>query len=143
MTAHDGPAPDAAGTSRQPTRAQEPFAPPSVPGFREHHVPPTKPGRHDSQQSWPSADALRFTPHAEAPGREAGVALALAIVGALIGLAVGWGLPLSIVALVLAMRVRRRPGRSRLMATWSIALVLVSAIASGAWLAYSLVVLFG
>jgi hypothetical protein len=67
----------------------------------------------------------------------------LSILGALVGLVIGWGFPLSIVGLVLALRSRREPGPSRTLSTWSIALAVVSALASVGWLAYSVVVLLG
>jgi hypothetical protein len=63
----------------------------------------------------------------------------LSILGALIGLAIGWGFPLSIVGLVLALRSRREPGVSRAVSTWSIVLAAVSGLASVGWLAYSVV----
>jgi hypothetical protein len=119
---------------RTPPPAQA-FAPPSNPAFGQG-VPPT--GR-PQQAAWPSAGQVAFTPHA-APSRGVPAAgLVLAIVGAIIGLAVGWGFPLSAVALVLALIGRRRAGASRGITAWTIGLVVLSALASVGWLVYSIV----
>jgi hypothetical protein len=111
------------------------FASPSNPAFGQAVPPAGRP----QQAAWPSAGQVAFTPHA-APSRGVSVAgLVLAIVGAIIGLAVGWGFPLSAVALVLALIGRRRAGASRGITAWTIGLVVLSALASVGWLVYSIV----
>lgn len=118
-----------------------PFVAPSNPGF----APPpqgtsaTVPG--PTPAPWPGVGTVPFTPHRRSASRTAVVGLVLSAVGALIGLAVGWGFPLSIIGLVLAVRARREPGPSRSLGRWSIVLAVVSGLASVAWLSYSLVVL--
>jgi hypothetical protein len=84
-----------------------------------------------------------FTPHRDAATRGATWALVLGIVGSVVGLAIGWGFPLSIASLVLAVPARRVPGSSRTVATWSIGLVVLSGFASVAWLIYSIISLVG
>ncbi|RWZ49952.1 hypothetical protein ELQ90_11440 [Labedella phragmitis] len=127
--------------------ASQPFAAPSNPGFAP---PPAggQPAGHPAGpqfaappagQPWPVAGSVPFTPHRRSATRSAVAGLVLSILGALIGLAIGWGFPLSIIGLVLALRNRREPGASRTISTWSIVLAAVSGLASVGWLAYSLV----
>jgi hypothetical protein len=66
-----------------------------------------------------------------------------AIAGAVVGIGIGWGFPLSLVGLVLGLRARRRGRPWRVLGTWVIALAVVSGIASLAWLGYSVVYLLG
>lgn len=122
----------------------DPFVPPSNPAFGAPR-PPQQGGSPygASQPPWPSAGSVAFTPSTGAPTGAAVTALVLAILGALVGLAIGWGFPLSVVALVLALRARATSGSSRTLSTWSIVLVVVSALASIAWLVYSAVYILG
>jgi hypothetical protein len=136
----------AGGASVAPS--QPGFAPPSDPGFAPPSDPgfaaPSQPGFRPPSQPGPGlphAGSVPFTPHGQRSSGAAVAALVLSIAGAVLGLAIGWGFPLSIVALVLALRARRAPGPSRTLSRWSIALVVVSAVASVAWLVYSLVTL--
>ena len=136
------------GNQPQPPNAQQPqhsqqwtsppagaFAPPSNPGFGEGTSPTGPP----QPAAWPSAGRVAFTPHAGPSRGIAVTALVLAIVGAVLGLAIGWGFPLSALALVLGLTGRRRTGSSRRLAAWTIALVVLSAVASLGWLVYSVV----
>jgi hypothetical protein len=87
------------------------------------------------------AGTVPFTPHRRSASGTAVAGLVLSILGALIGLAIGWGFPLSIIGLVLALRSRREPGVSHATSTWSIVLAAVSGLASVGWLTYSVVYL--
>ena len=127
---------------------QRPFAPPSNPGFRDPSSPPvgangSVPPGAAPNASWPSAGTVPFTPHSGARSGRSVAALVIAIVGAVLGLAIGWGLPLSVVALVLVLSSSGGARASRRVRTWTIVLCAVSAAASAAWLAYSIVTLLG
>ncbi len=131
---------DSQQPAQRPSSASPPnpsFAPPSSPGF----APPPAAGAAPAPGSWPAAGAVPFTPHGRTTGGTAVAALVLSIVGAVIGLLVGWGFPASIIGLVLARRARREPGSSRALPAWSVALAVVSGLGSVGWLAYSLVVI--
>ncbi|RWZ64384.1 hypothetical protein ELQ92_06335 [Labedella populi] len=128
-------------SSEQPPSDAPSFAAPSEPGFAPG-PPHAANGRGtfgDPAAGWPAAGTVPFTPHRRSASRTAIAAFVLSIVGALVGLAIGWGFPLSIAGLVLALRGRRGPGPSRTLATWSIVLAAVSGLSSVGWLAYSLV----
>jgi len=67
----------------------------------------------------------------------AGWALAIAIVGLLVSLFVGWGFPIGLVAVVSAILALRRPLESRAVAVWAIALGVLSVVYSAGWLLYA------
>ena len=62
----------------------------------------------------------------------------LALLGLVVGsLFVGWGFPLGMVAIALAIVALRRPFESRGLAVWAIMLGAVSIVYSIGWLAYA------
>lgn len=67
----------------------------------------------------------------------AGWALGVAIVGLLLSLFVGWGLPLGLVAIVTAILALRRPWESRAIAVWALVLGGVSVLYSAGWLLWA------
>lgn len=64
-------------------------------------------------------------------------ALIFAVLGLVVALFVGWGFPLGIVAIVLAVVALRRPLESRGLAVWAIVLGAVSIVYSIGWLVYA------
>ena len=62
---------------------------------------------------------------------------AIAIVGLLVSLFVGWGFPIGLVAVVSAILALRRPLESRAVAVWAIALGVLSIVYSAGWLLYA------
>lgn len=93
-------------------------------------VAPPEPG--SAEHSAATAEWLRPAPRT-ARGA-AGWALGFAIVGLLVSLVVGWGFPLGLVAVILAVVALRRPFESRSAAVWAITLGGVSILYSGGWL---------
>lgn len=67
----------------------------------------------------------------------AGWALAFAVVGLLVSLFVGWGIPIGLVAVVCAIIALRRPLENRAIAVWAIALGTLSILYSAGWLLYT------
>lgn len=127
------PEPQHATSEGAPNPAGDPFVAPSIPGF----------GRPAQPAPWPSGAPGPLIAQRDSPSGASIAALALSILGAILGLVIGWGFPLSIVALVLALVSRKASPAARRLATWSIALVAVSGIASVAWLVYSILYLLG
>lgn len=64
-----------------------------------------------------------------------GWALAVAIVGLVVSLVVGWGFPVGIIAIITAIAALRRPGDRRGAAGWALALGILSLVYSGIWIA--------
>lgn len=97
-------------------------------------------------ESAPAEPGGEFTPDATSwPASEsssilrgfAGWALGFAIVGLVASLFVGWGFPLGVVAVVLAIVALRRPLESRAVAMWAICLGAASILYSAGWLLYA------
>jgi hypothetical protein len=74
---------------------------------------------------------------APARRRLANWALAFSIVGLLCSLFVGWGLPLGVVGIVVAILALRRPLESREVAVWALVLGVVSVAYSAGWLLFA------
>lgn len=123
-----------AGTPGDDASSGPDFVAPSQPSF----APAA--GARAGSSAWPTAGAVPFTAARAGQDREARAAVVLAVVGVLLGLAIGWGLPLSIVGAALGLRARRR-GASRTVSRWTVVLAIVSGLASLAWFTYSLVVI--
>ncbi|MET0296146.1 MAG: hypothetical protein ABW024_01995 [Microbacterium sp.] len=93
-------------------------------------VAPPEPG--SAEHAAVTAEWLMPTPR---PSRGlAGWALGFAIAGLLVSLVVGWGFPLGLVGLILAIVALRRPFESRAVAVWTIVLSGVSFLYSAGWL---------
>lgn len=66
--------------------------------------------------------------------RSASWALTFAVLGLVMSLVVGWGFPVGIAGVVLAILVLRQPGERRGMAVWALCLSLLSLLYSAGWL---------
>ncbi len=83
-----------------------------------------------------AAPELAWAPPApRQPPALAGWALAVAIVGLLVSLVVGWGFPVGIIAIVTAIAALRRPDSRRQAAGWALALGILSVLYSALWIA--------
>lgn len=86
----------------------------------------------------PGTEPVVQYPSPQAPPRGfAAGALIFAILGLVVSLFVGWGFPLGMVAIALAIVALRRPFESRGLAVWAIMLGAVSIVYSIGWLAYA------
>lgn len=94
---------------------------------------PTEPGgaEDDSAQWQPSLSP------APARRRLANWALAFSIVGLLGSFFVGWGVPLGLVGIVVAIIALRRQLESREVAVWALVLGIVSVVYSAGWLLFA------
>jgi hypothetical protein len=72
-----------------------------------------------------------------APRGLAGTALSFAIAGLLVSFVVGWGFPVGIAAIVIAVVALRRPVESRAVAGWALALGILSVLYSAGWLMWA------
>ncbi|WP_417562434.1 hypothetical protein [Microbacterium sp.] len=80
--------------------------------------------------------ATEPTPHAARHG-VGGWALAFAIAGLAVSFFVGWGIPLGIIALVIAIVALRRPAESRVIAGWALGLGILSVLYSAGWILWA------
>lgn len=67
----------------------------------------------------------------------AGWALAFAVVGLAMSLVVGWGFPLGLIGVIVAIVALRRADESRGMAIWALVLASVSLVYSAGWLLWA------
>ena len=147
------PAPSApSAPSAPPERGDQSFAAPAseaprLPGARRPGFDrlPTAPVPAQSQ-SGPAEDgsgdpALPSWMAAPEPARPqrgfAGGALGLAVGALAVSLFVGWGLPLGLAAIVIAIIALRRPWESRAVAVWALVLGGVSVVYSAGWLLWA------
>ncbi|HWI31676.1 MAG TPA: hypothetical protein VNT50_09285 [Microbacterium sp.] len=73
-----------------------------------------------------------------APHRGLGAwALGFAVVGLVASLFVGWGFPVSLVGVVVAVVALRRPLESRTVAAWALALGILGLLYSAGWLVWA------
>ncbi len=86
----------------------------------------------------PVAELVWAPPAPRRPLVLGGWALAVAIIGLLVSLVVGWGFPVGIIAIITAIAALRRPGDRRRAAGWALALGILSIIYSGIWIAVAL-----
>lgn len=80
--------------------------------------------------------ATEPTPHAARHG-VGGWALAFAIAGLAVSFFVGWGIPLGIIAIVIAIVALRRPAESRVIAGWALGLGILSVLYSAGWILWA------
>ncbi|TQJ29678.1 hypothetical protein [Microbacterium sp. SLBN-146] len=91
---------------------------------------PAEPGTEDRPVEW-------IMPEPRPTRGLAGWALAFAIAGLAVSLVVGWGFPLGLIGLIVGIVSLRRPGESRALAIWSLALAAVSLLYSAGWLLWA------
>ena len=72
-----------------------------------------------------------------APHRLGPWALTLALLGLVVSFFVGWGFPLGLAAVVVAILSLRRPWESRAVAIWALVLGALSVVYSAGWLFYA------
>lgn len=106
-----------------------PAAPPEAPSSAAGQ-PPLRRRDRKRAQATPGARSYR-----------AAIALGLAIVALIASFFFGWFLPLALIVVVLAVLALRRPGESRSLATWALALGLLATGFSIGWLVWLLVAL--
>lgn len=79
--------------------------------------------------------AVEWAPAPAAPlPRAGGWALMFAVLGLAVSFIVGWGFPIGILGVILAIIALRRPWESRPMAVWALCLSTLSLIYSAGWL---------
>lgn len=93
------------------------------------------PTRRSAAQSDAIPDLAWAPPAPRRPPALGGWALAVAIIGLVVSLVVGWGFPVGIIAVVTAIAALRRPGDRRQAAAWALALGILSIAYSGIWIA--------
>jgi len=100
-------------------------------GITSQSAPADPDGEHEPLVLW-------ATPEPE-PFRRglAAWALGFAILGLAASLFVGWGFPLGLVAIVLAIMALRRPLESRAVAVWALVLAGASLLYSAGWLLFA------
>jgi hypothetical protein len=76
-------------------------------------------------------------PEPAPPRGLAGTALAFAITGVFVAFFVGWGFPVGVAAVVIAIVALRRPVESRVVAGWALALGILSVLYSAGWLLFA------
>jgi hypothetical protein len=76
-------------------------------------------------------------PEPAPPRGLAATALAFAITGVFVSFFVGWGFPVGLVAVVIAIVALRRPVESRAIAGWALALGILSVLYSAGWLVWA------
>ncbi|MFV0373509.1 hypothetical protein [Microbacterium sp.] len=80
-------------------------------------------------------DDAQWAPSSPPPlPRAAGWALLCAVVALAVSLVVGWGIPLGVAGLVLAIIALRRPWEARGVAVWALCLSALSLVYSAGWL---------
>lgn len=94
--------------------------------------------RRSAAQSESVPELVCAPPAPRRPLALGGWALAVAIIGLLVSLVVGWGFPVGIIAIITAITALRRPGDRRLAAAWALALGILSIVYSGIWLAVAM-----
>jgi hypothetical protein len=94
-------------------------------------------------QTAPAEPGAEYVPAEWAPADDsslqrglAGWALGFAIVGLVVSLFVGWGFPIGVAAVVIAIIALRRPLESRAIAVWALVLGAMSLVYSAGWLVY-------
>ena len=92
---------------------------------------PAEPGSEYAPEAWAPAD-----PSSLQQGLSAW-ALGFAILGLIVSLFVGWGFPIGLVAVVVAIVALRRPVESRAIAIWALVIGTVSILYSAGWLLYA------
>lgn len=91
--------------------------------------------REDIRDETAPTPELAWAPPApRRPPALAGWALAVAIIGLIVSLVVGWGFPVGIIAIITAIAALRRPGRKRQAAAWALALGILSILYSALWI---------
>ncbi|WP_052226237.1 hypothetical protein [Microbacterium mangrovi] len=85
----------------------------------------------------PGAEPVEVHPPVAERARLASWALGIAIVGLGVSFFVGWGFPLGLAAIVVAIVALRRPWESRFVAIWALALGVLSVIYSAGWLVFA------
>jgi hypothetical protein len=75
--------------------------------------------------------------------RLASWALAVGLVALAVSFFVGWGFPLGLAAIVVAVVAVRRPWESRAVAVWALVLGALSVVYSAGWLVYAALVTSG
>lgn len=115
------------GFTRPPTAPVE-----LVHESREPEGDPRPDGETDLEVRW----ATEPTPHDAAHG-VGGWALAFAIAGLGVSFFVGWGVPLGIIAIVIAIVALRRPAESRVIAGWALGLGILSVLYSTGWILWA------
>nr|WP_274637659.1 hypothetical protein [Microbacterium bovistercoris] len=103
---------------------------------------PTAPVDVPATDSAPAEDGeplpeAQWVTSPSAPRSLAGGALTMAVIALIVSFFVGWGFPLGLVAIVLAIISLRRPRDSTVVAAWALALGILSVLYSGGWLLWA------
>lgn len=80
---------------------------------------------------------VRWAEDPEILPRSAGWALTFAVLGLVMSFIVGWGFPIGIVGMILAILALRRPWERREVAVWALVLSLLSLVYSAGWLGWA------
>ncbi|HKT56365.1 MAG TPA: hypothetical protein VJR25_06300 [Microbacterium sp.] len=91
----------------------------------------------EQPQPLPIPEPLEVHPPVAARTRLAVWALVLALLGLVVSFFVGWGFPLGLAAIVVAIVALRRPWESRVVAVWALVLGVLSVVYSAGWLIYA------
>jgi hypothetical protein len=67
-------------------------------------------------------------------------ALGIALVGLIVSFFVGWGFPIGLTGIVIAIFALRRPWERRAVAVWALVLAALSVVYSAGWLVYAAIV---
>lgn len=104
---------------------------PTAPVAVTTQTAPAEPGSEYTPAEWAPADPTSLQQGLSA------WALGFAILGLIVSLFVGWGFPIGLVAVVIAIVALRRPVESRAIAIWALVLGTVSILYSAGWLLYA------
>ncbi|HWT32664.1 MAG TPA: hypothetical protein VN107_02800 [Microbacterium sp.] len=94
-------------------------------------------GPADEQPLLPTTEPLEVHPPVAARARLAVWAVVIALLGLAVSFFVGWGFPLGLSAIVVAIVALRRPWESRAVAVWALVLGTLSVVYSAGWLIYA------